>query len=69
VATAGDQTLAIAPIADAFISVTVPPGVQDIELAFRPRTRIALTWLSGVSLVALLIAWGALAWRGRLRTA
>jgi hypothetical protein len=69
VATAGDQTLAIEPIADAFIGVTVPPGVRNVELAFRPRTRIALTWLSGVSLVALLIAWGALAWRGRSRAA
>ena len=62
VATAADQALTIDPIAGAFIGVTVPPGIQDIQLAFRPRTRIALTWLSGVTLVALLVALAALAW-------
>ena len=63
VATAGDQALTIDPIAGAFIGVTVPPGIQDIQLDFRPRTRIALTWLSGVSLVGLLVALGTLTWR------
>ena len=64
-ATAADQALTIDPIANAFIGVTVPPGIQDLQLAFRPRTRIALTWLSAVSLVALLVALGTLVWRQR----
>ena len=64
-ATAADRNLTVEPIANAFIGVTVPPGIQDIELMFRPRTRIALTWVSGVSLVALLLALGALTWRRR----
>ena len=65
VATAGEETLAIEQMAGAFIGVTVPPGVQDIDLAFRPRTRMALTWVSGLSLVALLVAFGTITWRGR----
>jgi hypothetical protein len=64
-ATAADQVLTVDPIADAFIGVTVPPGVRDVQLAFRPRIRMALTWLSGVSLVVLLAALGTLTWRGR----
>jgi hypothetical protein len=69
VATATDQSLTIEPIANAFIGVTVPPGIQDLQLAFRPRTRIALTWLSAVSLVALLVALGTLMWRQRAASA
>jgi uncharacterized membrane protein YfhO len=68
VATAGDRALTIEPIANAFIGVTVPPGTQDIELAFRPPVRVALTWLSVLSLIAMLIALGAIAWHGRTRS-
>jgi hypothetical protein len=32
---------------------------------FRPRVRIALTWLSGASLVGLLVALGTMTWRNR----
>ena len=69
VATSGDQTLAIEPIAGAFIGVTVPAGVQDVELEYRPHTRIALTWVSGTSLVVMLAALGAIHWRRRATTA
>ena len=69
VATAADERLTIEPIANAFIGVTVPRGIQDIQLAFRPRTRIALTWLSAASFVALLAALGTLAWRRRTASA
>jgi hypothetical protein len=50
--------LAVTPVADAFISVAVPPGVDTVSVAFRPRARIVLAWVSGLTLTALV---GALA--------
>ena len=58
VATAGGQALEIDPIANAFIGVTVPPGVQDIQLMFRPPIRVALTWVSWAALLVMLVAAG-----------
>jgi uncharacterized membrane protein YfhO len=77
VAAASNRNLTVEPIAGAFLGVTVPPGIQEIHLVFRPRVRMALTWLSGVSLVGLMVAFGVMTWRkrsggpppGRLRSA
>jgi hypothetical protein len=55
-ATGGGTALAIEPIAGAFIGVTVPPGVQDVELRFRPPIRLALTFLSWTALAGMLLA-------------
>jgi hypothetical protein len=65
VAATPDRNLTVEPIAGAFLGVTVPPGIQEIELVFRPRVRMALTWLSGASLVGLLVALGTMTWRNR----
>jgi hypothetical protein len=65
VATAGGQELTIDPIANAFIAVTVPPGVEDIRLTFRPPIRVALKWLSWAALFVMLVSTAALGWRSR----
>ncbi len=57
-ATAAAGALRVVPIADAFIGVTVPPGVAEIDLRFEPRVRIALAWVSGGILVVLLVGVG-----------
>jgi hypothetical protein len=57
-ATAGTTSLRIVPIADAFVGVVVAPGVEEIELRYAPRVRIALAWFSGAILIMLIIAVG-----------
>ena len=47
--------LSIHPIADAFLGVTVPPGVTDITVAYSPHIQIALTWFSNLVLLGTLI--------------
>lgn len=59
--------LRVIPVADAFLGVTVPAGVEAVDLAFVPRVRIALTWLSGVTLTCLLIAFCVVWRRTRVR--
>jgi hypothetical protein len=56
--TARAGTLRSAPIADAFIGVLVPAGVDEVDLRFVPRVRIALAWLSGGILTLLLVGVG-----------
>jgi hypothetical protein len=57
-ATAAAATLRVVPIADAFLSVIVPPGVEEVELQFVPRVLIALVWFSAGVLMILLVAVG-----------
>ena len=45
--TAGGS-LPVRPVADAFLGITVPPGVTDITVAFTPRIQMALTWFSNL---------------------
>jgi hypothetical protein len=58
-ATAATGPLTVHPVANAFLGVTVPPGVTDITVAFTPRIQIALTWFSNLvfagAAVALLV--------------
>ncbi|HKE95463.1 MAG TPA: hypothetical protein VKB34_14210 [Povalibacter sp.] len=42
--------LSVHPVADAFLGVTVPPGVTDITVAFTPHVQSALTWFSNLVL-------------------
>jgi hypothetical protein len=64
--TARAGPLRIVPIADAFVGVLVPAGVDEVELRFVPRVRIALAWFSGGVLTLLLVGVGAgYARRGR----
>jgi len=62
-ATSSAGTLRIDPVAGAFLGVNVPPGVDNIEIAFVPRVRIALTWFSGLTLLVLLTIFCAASWR------
>ena len=64
-AASSSGALRIDPIGRAFLSVTVPAGVEEIHLTFVPRTRVALTWLGGLALFVSLGAFAALWWRGR----
>ena len=59
------REIAIEPIANAFVAVNVPPGVEDIQLMFRPPIRVALTWLSWATLFVMIGALGAITWRRR----
>ena len=71
--TARAGPLRIVPIADAFVGVLVPAGVDEVDLRFVPRVRIALAWFSGGILTLLLVGVGAgyakrgwdLVWRSR----
>jgi hypothetical protein len=47
-----DPRLPIHRVANAFLGVTVPPGVGEVRIAFMPRLHVALTWLSGLALLA-----------------
>jgi uncharacterized membrane protein YfhO len=57
-ATAAAEALRVVPLADAFVGVIVPPGVEEIELRFVPRVLIALSWFSGGIFTILLIGVG-----------
>ena len=47
-ATTAKRQLAVHPVANAFLGITVPPGVTDITIEFTPRTQIVLTWFSNL---------------------
>jgi hypothetical protein len=57
--------LRIDPLAGAFIGVTVPPHIEEVDLAFVPRTRIVLTWFSTLTMVLLIAALVVMTWRAR----
>jgi hypothetical protein len=59
------EGLTVTPVADAFLGVSVPPGVDQVELTFTPSVRIALTILSVSSMFALLTLCSAALWRVR----
>jgi len=50
-AAAATGPLTIRPIADAFLGVTVPPGITDVTVEFTPSIQIALTWFSNLVLL------------------
>ena len=55
-ATAADGgRLTVRPVAGAFLGVTVPPGVGDVSVVYRPRVLQALTWFSTLTFAGL---WG-----------
>jgi hypothetical protein len=64
-ARAGAETLRVDPVAGAFLGVTVPPGVEEVDMTFVPRTRIALAGVSGSALAAEFAALGVAWWRRR----
>jgi hypothetical protein len=55
-ATANGRELRIDPVANAFLGVTLPPGVTDVDVRFVPSMRIALTWLSMITVIAVAAA-------------
>jgi hypothetical protein len=55
-AKAATGALSVHPVANAFVGVTVPPGVTDITVAFTPRIEMALTWLSNLVFAGAAIA-------------
>jgi hypothetical protein len=52
-ARAGDTRLQVRPVADAFLGITVPPGVSEIAVAYTPRVQIALTWIGNIAFFGL----------------
>jgi hypothetical protein len=60
--------LPVVPVANAFVGVRLPAGVDQVRLDFVPRVRIALTWFSGVSFLALLAAFVVASRRSRAST-
>jgi hypothetical protein len=60
--------MTVTPVAEAFIGVTVPPGVDHVELSFTPSVRIALTGFSATSMLGLLTLFCAASWRLRRPT-
>ena len=50
-AAAATGPLTIRPIANAFLGVTVPPGITDVTVEFTPSIQIALTWFSNLVLL------------------
>jgi hypothetical protein len=55
-ATAATRSLPVHPVANAFLGVTVPPGVTDVTVAFIPRVQMALTWFSNLMFAGTAIA-------------
>jgi hypothetical protein len=55
-ATAATGSLPVHPVANAFLGVTVPPGVTDVTVAFTPRIQMALTWFSNLAFMMTAIA-------------
>ena len=47
-ASTASGSLPVRPVADAFLGITVPPGVTDVRVAFTPRIQMALTWFSNL---------------------
>jgi hypothetical protein len=65
IATSSAGRLRIDPVAGAFLGVTVPPGVQRIELSFVPRARIALSWVATIGMIAVVTFLSVGRWRRR----
>jgi hypothetical protein len=59
--------LDVQPIAGAFLGVMLPPGTRDVHLVFTPTIRVALTKISGASLVILILAGAWSLWPQRQR--
>jgi hypothetical protein len=59
--------LAVTPVAGAFLGVLIPAGTEEVRLWFSPTGRILLTWLSGLTLLALLAGLGVMSWTARAR--
>jgi hypothetical protein len=59
------RPLRIDPVANAFLGITIPAGASEVAIAFTPTARIALAWVSGISLVTLLIVFSTIWWRNR----
>jgi hypothetical protein len=55
-ATSPRGALRIDPVANAFLGVTIPAGVDSVDLAFVPRLHMAMTWVSGVAFFGVLVA-------------
>jgi hypothetical protein len=53
--TSSHGSLPVTSIGGAFIGIEVPAGVDEIQLAFRPRARIWLSWFSGLVTVLLCV--------------
>ncbi len=58
-------SLRVDRVAEGFVGVTVPHGVSEVEIAFVPRVRRVLAWLSGASLMALLAGFSIVSWHKR----
>ena len=59
--------LRVEPAADAFLSVIVPPGVEQADIRFTPRARVLLSWVAYGTMLTLLAAVCAGTWRDRRR--
>jgi hypothetical protein len=57
--------LQVTPVAEAFLGVRIPPGVDHVEVRFEPRMRVLLTWVSGITLLALTTVVAVSLWRRR----
>ena len=66
-ARASTGPLTVEPAAGAFLGAIIPPGVEEIDLRFYPRTRIWLTWFSHATLLILMGLVGGHLWRRRRR--
>lgn len=44
----------VEPIAGAFLGITLPAGVREVDVQYQPRVRMALAWLHGLLIVGLL---------------
>ena len=60
-------SLQIEPAADGFLGVTIPAGVQEVEVRFNPRARVILSWVSYGTMLALLSVFCVSTWRDRRR--
>jgi hypothetical protein len=61
------RVLRVDEVGHGFLGVTVPKGVSQVQIAFVPTARVILTWCSGVSVIALLVAFSAVSWKNRRR--
>jgi uncharacterized membrane protein YfhO len=57
--------LPITPAAGAFLGVTVPAGVEQVDLRFETPMRALLTWVSALTLLTLVAMVGVSLWRRR----
>jgi hypothetical protein len=64
-AVSSGSELRVDPVAEAFLGITVPAGVREVDLAFVPTWRIRLTWLSGLTALSMVLFLCVTAWRRR----